>query len=127
MSKLVEQVVFKQLMQYINSDNLDNPHQSAYKTDHFTETALLHIKNEISLSLSHGDPTALVLHDLLTAFNTIVHDTLLNYLMSWFCVFSTALLLQTPIPKINTGSTLSELYQRLFGVPQGSLLGPLHK
>ena len=44
MSKLVEQVVVKQLMQHINSNNLDNPHQSAYKTGHSTETALLHIK-----------------------------------------------------------------------------------
>ena len=32
MSKLVERVVVKQIMQHINSNNLDNPHQSAYKT-----------------------------------------------------------------------------------------------
>ena len=31
MSKLVERVV-KQLMQHINSNDLDNPHESAYKT-----------------------------------------------------------------------------------------------
>ena len=48
MSKLVERVVFKQLMQHINSNN---PHQSAYKTSHSTETVLLYIKNEIHPSL----------------------------------------------------------------------------
>ena len=32
MSKLVERVVVKQLMQHINSNNLDNPRQSAYKS-----------------------------------------------------------------------------------------------
>ena len=34
MSILLEWVVVKQLMQHINSNNLDNPHQSAYKTGH---------------------------------------------------------------------------------------------
>ena len=43
MSKLVNGVVIKQLMQHINSENLDNPHKSVYKTGHSTETALLHI------------------------------------------------------------------------------------
>ena len=47
MSKLVERVVVKQLMQHINNINLDNSHQSACKTGHSTETALLHIKSEI--------------------------------------------------------------------------------
>ena len=47
MSKFVELVVVKQLMQHINTNNVDNPHQCAYKTGHSTETALLHIKNEI--------------------------------------------------------------------------------
>ena len=42
MSKLVQQVVVKQLMQHINSNNLDNPHQSADKTGDSTKTALLH-------------------------------------------------------------------------------------
>ena len=59
MSKLVERVVVKQLMQHINSNNLDNPRQSAYKSGHSTKTALLHIKNEIHLSLSQGEPTAI--------------------------------------------------------------------
>ena len=93
MSKLVEQVVVTQLMQHINSNNLDNPRQSAYKSGHSTETALLHIKNEIHLSLSRGKPTALVLSDLSAAFDTIDHITLLNCLKSWFGVKTTLLFL----------------------------------
>ena len=54
MSKLEEWDVVKQLMQHINSNNLDNPHQSAYKTGHSTETALLPIKNEIHLLCQVG-------------------------------------------------------------------------
>ena len=64
-SKLVERVVAKQLLEHIHVHNLDNPYQSAYKAGNSTETALLYIKNEIHLSLSKGETTALVLLDLL--------------------------------------------------------------
>ena len=128
-SKLVEWVVVKQLMQHINSNNLDNPHQSAYKTGHSTETALLHIKNVIHTSLSHGKPTALVLLDLSAAFDTIDYDTLLKCLKSWFGVCSTALKwfshLSHQFQAIKIGSSLSGLHKLLFGVPQGSVLSPL--
>ena len=39
MSKLVEQAVVNQLVQDINSNNLENLQQSAYKTGHSLETA----------------------------------------------------------------------------------------
>ena len=130
MSKLVERVVVKQLMQHINSNNLDNPRQSACKSGHSTETALLLIKNEIHLSLSRGEPTALVLLDLSAAFDTIDQPTLRNCLKSWFGVSGTALkwftsYLSHRFQAIKIGSTLSDLHELLFGVPQGSVLGPL--
>ena len=48
-SKLVERVVAKQLLEHIHVHNLDNPNQSAYKAGHSTETALLSMKNEARL------------------------------------------------------------------------------
>ena len=73
---------------------------------------------------------ALVLLDLLAAFDTIDHDTLLKCLKSWFGVCSMALkwfssYLNLRFQAIKIGSTLSELHELLFGVPQGSVLGPL--
>ena len=70
----VERVVAKQLNDHIHDHNLYNRFQSAYKTGHFTETALLSIKNEGHLSLSQGEATALVLLDLSAAFDTIDHS-----------------------------------------------------
>ena len=131
MSKLVEWVVAKQQMQHIYSNNLDNTRQSAYKSGHSMETVLLHIKNEIHLSLSPGEPTALVLLDLHSAaFNAIDHTTLLNCVKSWLGMCCTALkwltsYLSHRFQAIKIGSTLSELHELLFGVPQGSVVGPL--
>ena len=77
-------MVAKQLLEHIHVHNLDNPYQSAYKAGHSTETALH--KNEVHLSLSRGEATALVLLDLSAAFNAIDHSTLLSCLRSLFDV-----------------------------------------
>ena len=94
------------------------------------ESALLSIKNDIHLSLSRGEATALVLLDLSGAFDTIDHSTLLSCLLDWFSVGGSALkwfsfYLTERYQSVKIGSTLSDLQKLLFGVPQGSVLGPL--
>ena len=49
------------------------------------------LKNEVHLSLSRGDPTALVLLNLSAAFDTIDHSTLLSCLGIWFGVSGSVL------------------------------------
>ena len=126
-SKLVERVVAKQLVDHIHHHDLDNSYQSAYKSGHSTETALLSIKNDIHLSLSRGEATALVLLDLSAAFDTIDHSTLLDCLMDWFGVGGSAFkwfssYFTECYQHVKIGSTLSNLKKLLFGVPQGSVL-----
>ena len=130
LSKLVERVVARQLTSQINNNKLHNPHQSAYKPGHSTETALLSIRKEVHLSLARGEPTALVLLDLSAAFDTIDHNILLGYLKSWFGLGGTILrwfasYLRNRCQAIKIGSTLSELSNLIYGVLQGSVLGRL--
>ena len=80
-----------QIRSHMDSHDLGNTFQSAYKVGHSSETALLCIKNEIHLSLSKGMPTALVLLDLSAAFDTIDHDTLLSCLSDRFGFAESAL------------------------------------
>ena len=126
----MERVVAKQLTSHINNNKLENQHQSAYKSGHSTETALLSIKNEIHLSLARGKPTALVLLDLSAAFDTIDHNILLGYLKSWLGLGGTVLkwfasYLSDRCQTIKIGSTLSELSKLIYGILQGSVLGSL--
>ena len=130
LSKLVERIVAAQIRSHMDSHDLGNTFQSAYKVGHSAETALLCIKNEIHLSLSKGMPTALVLLDLSAAFDTIDHDTLLSCLSSRFGFVGSALkwfrsYLQDRFQSVKIGSSLSNLFKLKFGVPQGSVLGPL--
>ena len=127
---MVERVVARQLVEHIHVNNLDNPYQSAYKAGHSTETALLSIKTEVQLSLSRGEPTPLVLLHLSAAFNTIDHSTLLSCLRIWFGVGGSVLkwftlYLTDRYQSIKIGSTLSDVCKLIFGIPQGSVLGPL--
>ena len=129
-SKLVECVVAKQLVDHIHRQALDNSYQSAYKSGHSTKTALLSIKNYIHLSLSRGEATALVLLDLSAALDTIDHSTLRSCLLDWFGVGGSAIkwfscYLTEHFQSVKIGSTLSDLQKLLFGVPHGSVLGPL--
>ena len=113
-SKLVECIVAKQLVDHIHGHGLDNSYQSAYKSGHSMETALLSIENDIHLLLSHGEATALVLLDLSAAFDTIDHSTLLSCLQDWFGVGGSALkwfssYLSKHYQSVKIGSTLSDL------------------
>ena len=91
-SKLIEKVVANQLNEFISHEGLLNVNQSAYKSSHSTETALLKIQNDIALSVDSGKAVALTLLDLSAAFDTIDHSLLYDCLYDWFGLDGTVLL-----------------------------------
>ena len=118
------------MMSHIDSSNLGNPYQSAYKANHSTETALLAVQNEIFNAMEKGKVTALTLLDLSAAFDTIDHSVLIDRLSAWFGVGGYALkwfssYLADRHQVINIHGSLSYRFSLNFGVPQGSVLGPL--
>ena len=127
-SKLIEKVVAKQLNEFISHEGLLNVNQSAYKSSHSTETVLLKIQNDIAFSVDSGKAVALTLLDLSAAFDTIDHSLLYDCLHDRFGLDGTVLLwiklyLSNRKQKIKIGFSESVILP--FGVPQGSVLGPL--
>ena len=128
--KIIEKVVSNRLQAHINSNKLNNSMQSAYRKFHSTETALLGVYNDISVSLDKGHITALTLLDLFAAFDTIDHNTLTNRLAEWYGVSGMALAwfksyLCGRHQKIKIDKSFSDSSLLEHGVPQGSVLGPL--
>ena len=128
--KLVECVVASQLNDHVSLSGLENARQSAYKLGHSTESALLSIKNDVHLAFAKGETTAVILLDQSTAFDIIDHNMLLDSLSSWFGVSGVVLdwlksYLSDHVQCIMIGSILSDAKKLLYGVPQGSVLGPI--
>jgi len=104
--------------------------QSAYRRNHSTETAVLRVLSDILLALDRGDFTALALLDLSAAFDTADHDTLIRRLhasyglrglaLNWFRSY-----LQGRVQHVRFAATKSSVSTVLYGVPQGSVLGPI--
>ena len=73
-------------------NNLNEPFQSAYRKFHSVESTLLHIQNDVLLSLDKGQSVFLVLLDLSAAFNTIDYGKLLSTLHNRIGVADNALM-----------------------------------
>ena len=80
LSKVIEKIVALRLSDHLDSQNLNEPFQSAYRRLHSTETALLRICSDIRAALDRKKGTLLVLLDLSSAFDTTDHTILLNRL-----------------------------------------------
>ena len=130
LSKLLERVALLQLTDHVSSNDLLERNQSAYRQNHSTETALLHITNCLLESTDQGCVSILSLLDLSAAFDTIDHSLLLERLHTTFGISGSALQwLRSYILdrfQVVVVNSISSTPQRLdFGVPQGSVLGPL--
>ena len=83
-AKILEKLVLSQVSSYLNSHNLCNTCQSAYRPSHSTETALLKVVNDLFLSLNKGNISVLALLDFSSAFDTIDHTILVHRLHTDF-------------------------------------------
>ena len=130
LSKILEKVVLKQLMEHIIKNKLRQKFQSAYRMFHSTETALLRVFNDLINALDDGNVCVLTLLDLSAAFDTIDHDILLSRLETSFGIsgsvhdwFKSYLTGRTN--RVKVGDNFSKKTVLDFGVPQGSVLGPI--
>ena len=131
LSKITEKVVLKQLKEYLDENNLLPINQSAYKESHSTETALLRIMNDLLLETENDNISVLSLLDLSSAFDTIDHEILLQRLKFSYGIDNKALswiqsYLSSRTQSVSTKSNLTSLPSSVdWGVPQGSVLGPI--
>jgi hypothetical protein len=90
-SRLLERLVARQLMDYLRSNDLLPSYQSAYRPFHSTETAVLRVLSDILKAVDSGDVAGLVLLDLSSAFDTVDHDILLRRLNTSYGINGTAI------------------------------------
>ena len=129
LSKMIEMSALKQLNEHLDKCKVLPVSQSAYRKRHSTETTLCSVVDDLLRNADDGTCSILILLDLSAAFDTVVHELLINDLrtigiegkvLEWFKNYLTGRHFQVLVK--DTKSALKLLDK---GVPQGSVLGPI--
>ena len=127
--KTFEKLVHTRLYQHVVANNILNIYQSGFRPKHSTVTTLLDVQEYILNNTEKGLLTGVVFLDLKKAFDTVNANLLLEKLqhvgiedleLAWFRDYLTS---RTQV--VNFNGHTSDACSMSYGVPQGSILGPL--
>ena len=128
--KLLEKVMYKRISCFLSKHKILYKFQFGFRKNHATTHALIDVMDYIYKSLDEGKFVIGIFIDLKKAFDTVKHDILLDKLehygirgitLKWFKTY-----LENRKQFVTTNHTESDTYNLMdFGVPQGSVLGPL--
>ena len=130
-SKLLERLVYNRLESFLNNNNILYEHQYGFRKKNSTCHPILQLLKYIydSNDKTSKDITLGIFLDLSKAFDTVSHDILISKLehygirglpLNWFKSY-----LSNRVQYIEYKDEKSGLCQVGYGVPQGSILGPL--
>ena len=129
MSKILERIVFKQVVEYLESNSLLHPSHHGSRSKHSTCTALIEMYDTWINSVEQHEMSGVMMIDLSAAFDLVDHSILLKKLdlfgfdqatVTWFWSYLTG-----RSQCVYVDGKLSDLEPVDCGVPQGSVLGPL--
>jgi hypothetical protein len=128
-SKILERVVFNQMVEYVTANQLLHPNHHAYRAHHNTTTALIQLYDVWVEAVQHGELAGVCFLDMSAAFDIVDHSLLLEKLelygfdenlLNWTSSYLTG-----RTQAVSIDGSLSRLLHVQHGVPQGSILGPL--
>ena len=128
-SKILERVVQRQLLDYLHKNNILCVEQSGFRPRHSTTSTLIKVTDDWLQAMDDSKYTGAVFVDLRKAFDTVDHQILMKKMHSigikhlssdWFYSY-----LSRRTCKTLVNNSLSSPKFVSCGVPQGSLLGPL--
>ena len=130
-SKLLEKIVSRQLIRFLNVNDIIYKHQYGFRAGHNTSHPVLHLTDEIYKALNQkpSGKTLTVFIDLKKAFDTVDHEILLQKMQNYGVRDSENLWFENYLMDreqfVCINGIKSEKKKISCGVPQGSVLGPL--
>ena len=110
-------------------DKILSKYQCGFRKEFSTQHCLLAMTEKLRKSLDSGEVSAALFTDLSKAFYSLLHDLLIAKLYAYGIKKGSLNLLFSYLKnrkqRVHLNNTYSEWIHILFGVPQGSILGPL--
>ena len=125
LSKVIEKVISVRILKQFEAC-INDIFQSAYKSSHSCETALIRVCNDIVTTIGKGNGSSLVSLDLSAAFDTIDIENLFNHLEKYDSISGNALKLMRSYfsertQRVMIDGILFDVASLICGVPQGSV------
>ena len=128
-SKILEKVIHDQTMEFVTKKNILYKFQSGFRKFHSTDSCLSYLQDKVAKGFDSGLLTGMILIDLQKAFGTIDHKILIekmkcidfsNDITKWFECYLFQIMYS-----VHVENSFSDKALIIFGIPQGSILGPL--
>ena len=128
-SKIFERVLFNQLYEYFDRNDLLTQHQYGFRKNHSTEFAAMELIDRVANLLELGTILFNLYIDLSKAFDVLNHDILRSKLEFYGLNELTIKLIKNYLSNRSQFcqyyDASSDIVRTNIGVPQGSILGPL--
>lgn len=130
LAKIFDKVMYAKFSAFIEDNNIIDKFQSGYRKNHSTQTAMIHVTDDIRTNIDNSELTIFVSLDLSHAFNSVEHSLFLaildhigceNSVTTWFNSYlsNRKQCIRTSKGSLSTWSDLNR------GTPQGTTLSSL--
>ena len=129
LSKIFERIICESLTEHLEKNHLLFDYQFGFRKKRNTTLAILDFVNKITDAIDNGNTAAGIFLDLSKAFDSVNHNILLDKLtyygirndaLKWFESY-----LKDRVQYVSIEDQQSETLPLTYGVPQGSILGPI--
>src|SRR5260221_12109274 len=128
-NKILEKIVYKRVFAFRDKNNIFNKNQFGFRPGYSTSLALIKILDSIYEQIDKVNYGISLYLDVQKAFDAVSHEILLNKLkhygirgIAWKWIES---YLSNRKQYVYINNTRSDTYNIGYGVPQGSVLGPI--
>ena len=128
-AKVIEKIAYEQITDYLEENELLCPQQFGFRRGKCTQHAITYLNEHIRQNMDKSRFTGAVYLDLRRAFGTVDHACLLNKLSHYGIKNNEYLWIQDYLfnrsQYVYYNQVESDKEHISYGVPQGSILGPL--